>query len=371
MSDRSDPRALGAAVALAVAVQAVAVLAGCAPDEPFEAPEFPCTLAAEFQAELGHLDDPASIIDWQDFRNVVRMRDGRWIVRSIMVPQLFVYEPDGPFERTIGRAGEGPGEFNDPSTITVDRSDSIWVRDGGRIIVLDPEGAHARTMNAPGSEVDGFTPSNEPYALFVWAAPPDGDAVPYATVRSRDFEPVRELGPGLENRRADGRPIRMVGVGTVFESDSTVLTTAVRDRERSWIERWTPDGYEAWLYRADVWRAVGGEGAPPPRGEGSFVNLALTSDGDGGYWHVAAVRRPGLEEAEAGHYLSLEGGARTRAFASYLLHLAGDGTITGKVELPEAPQAFVDHEHLMSPRVYEETGLITMRVWRVSRECGR
>jgi hypothetical protein len=149
------------------------LVVGCAADErpDLDAPEYPCRVVVEFQAELGHVDDPAGILEWNDTRNIARTSEGRWIVRPLLVPQLLVYAPDGTFERTIGRLGEGPGEFRDHSSISVDRSDSIWVSDHGRIVVLDPSGSHARTVVNPGNHVEGFTPSNEPYSLATYGGP--------------------------------------------------------------------------------------------------------------------------------------------------------------------------------------------------------
>jgi hypothetical protein len=68
-------------------------------------------------------------------------------------------------------------------------------------------------------------------------------------------------------------------------------------------------------------------------------------------------------------FLGLEPQERTRAFASFILHMTGEGTITAVAELPEVPQEFVDHEHLASSWLYEDTGLTTLRVWRFGREC--
>jgi len=349
---------------------AAAYLLGCAPDLQPDASDFPCRVEVEFLAELGQVDDPVGIVEWHDWRNIVRTAEGRWIVRPLLVPQLLLYAPDGSFERTIGRAGDGPGEFRDHSRISVDRSDSIWVSDQGRAVVLDPTGSHARTIVNPGYAVEGFTPSNEPYSLLVRVFEPRGDPHPYVIVRSRDLEPRRGFGPGLDDPRTDGRTIRAVGTGTVFDSDSTLLTDLVEDRDRGWIDRWTPTGHEPWLHRLDVWRAIGEDEDPPPWDEGSFINLGVTSDNVGGFWSVAVVERPTPGEPEARHFLDFEPQERTRAFASFLLHITGEGTITAVTELPEAPREFVDHEHLAGPWLYEDTGLITMRVWRFRRECG-
>lgn len=55
-----------------------------------------------------------------------------------------VFDADGRFVRTIGKRGQGPGEFMGVFSIAVDERDSIHVFHGGRS-VFTPSGAHVRT----------------------------------------------------------------------------------------------------------------------------------------------------------------------------------------------------------------------------------
>lgn len=363
------------------ALTAAALLAGCGTDESVDPADAVCTIAAEFQAELGHLDDPVSVVFQDDHRNVVRTLEGRWIVVGLTMPPPLLYAPDGTFEGTVGQVGDGPEEFLDPDRVVVDRTDSIWISDpGGRIVILDPRGNPARTIRSPGYVVDGFTPSNEPFSVLVRVleerrpgeSPDVRGAFPYVVVRSRDLDPKRGLGPGVEAPAAEGRTLRMTPWwGTIFVSDTVVLTRTVEDQERSWIDRWTPSGQDIWVTRRDIWRALGQDGEFEPS---AIRNLSLVEDGEGGYWNLATARR--LTEAEdlapLGETPAPE--EQPSEFASYLLHLSNDGRVTAVGEIPEADPYFeephlLDEAHVVSPWVHPETGLITLRIWRIRRDC--
>ena len=51
-----------------------------------------------------------------------------------------VYDPDSMIVHTIGRAGAGPGEFQQPMAIGVDAADRIYVAGQGRVGIFDANG---------------------------------------------------------------------------------------------------------------------------------------------------------------------------------------------------------------------------------------
>lgn len=65
----------------------------------------------------------------------------RILVADDLGPHVKVFGADGTYVRTIGRGGEGPGEFSQPWQIAVDASDSLYVWDAGhsRILVFTPD----------------------------------------------------------------------------------------------------------------------------------------------------------------------------------------------------------------------------------------
>lgn len=66
---------------------------------------------------------------------------GRILVADDLGPHVKVFGADGSYVRTIGRAGEGPGEFSQPWQLAVDAGDSLYVWDAGRsrILVFSPD----------------------------------------------------------------------------------------------------------------------------------------------------------------------------------------------------------------------------------------
>ncbi len=69
-----------------------------------------------------------------------------------------VFAPDGRHLRTIGKRGEGPGEFNFPSYAAVARDGNLYVADTGnfRIEVFDPEGGFVTMMGSVGETMGQF-----------------------------------------------------------------------------------------------------------------------------------------------------------------------------------------------------------------------
>ena len=82
--------------------------------------------------------------------------DGRLAVVNSQLQRVVLFDAEGRFQRTIGRKGDGPGEFRDPRWVYPHSGDSILVIDGQHYTsVFDGEGRYARRF-APG-EVTGVT----------------------------------------------------------------------------------------------------------------------------------------------------------------------------------------------------------------------
>lgn len=76
----------------------------------------------------------------------VRLSDGRVLVGDGMGDRLRMFAPDGRFTETVGRPGEGPGEFANLVGVRSFRGDSVVVVDfeGGRWSILGPDGRFVR-----------------------------------------------------------------------------------------------------------------------------------------------------------------------------------------------------------------------------------
>ncbi len=83
---------------------------------------------------------------------------GRVFASQPMVAEIAVFEPDGTFARTIGRRGEGPGEFRAPGAVRL-RGDTLTVLDFTRgISLLGQEGEFFRriSFHLPAPPGSGF-----------------------------------------------------------------------------------------------------------------------------------------------------------------------------------------------------------------------
>lgn len=69
-------------------------------------------------------------------------KEGNLYVTDTMNDRVEIFDADGMFLRTWGKAGDGPGYFSRPKGITVDSDGHIWVADGmqDRLQVFTPEG---------------------------------------------------------------------------------------------------------------------------------------------------------------------------------------------------------------------------------------
>ena len=66
---------------------------------------------------------------------------GRWVVLDQGFCEVKIYDPDELTMKTIGRKGEGPGEFSVPTALGLDAKDDIYVASqGGRVAVFAPDG---------------------------------------------------------------------------------------------------------------------------------------------------------------------------------------------------------------------------------------
>jgi hypothetical protein len=89
-----------------------------------------CTISAEHLATLGDVEDPTSPfgVTW-----VARDTAGFFYVAPIFLSgEIAVYGSDGRFVETIGRSGEGPGEFGQIRSLMITGGDTLHVFSDGR-----------------------------------------------------------------------------------------------------------------------------------------------------------------------------------------------------------------------------------------------
>lgn len=97
------------------------------------------------------LDTPAGI--------AIDKKNRRIIVSDAKRHCLFVYSLEGRLITTYGRRGKGPGEFNIPYGVAVDREGRIYVVDSGnfRLQILDENGNFIKSIGSVGTSPGSFS----------------------------------------------------------------------------------------------------------------------------------------------------------------------------------------------------------------------
>lgn len=96
--------------------------------------------------QLGSLDDPAG---FAPVIQIARNSNDEYVVSSgTFDGELFVYGKNGEFLRTVGRRGEGPGEFRRLQLLDFDAQDSLHAIEasGPRHSVFGPDFSFVRTV---------------------------------------------------------------------------------------------------------------------------------------------------------------------------------------------------------------------------------
>ena len=195
-----------------------------------------CRLDLVRVATLGSIDDPAGFASNVEVDHDSR---GRYIVgASADRTQFMLYDGRGRLLRTVGRRGEGPGEYRGISRVLSGPGDSIHVVDQAlaRLTVLSPEIRLVRTVSLPLSParsvilrpdrllVHARVSSMALAGLPLHLIGPDGRI-------QRSFGAADlEIRPGQEARR-----VRVIG-----RSGNDAAWSAYVDRYR--LERWGIDG---------------------------------------------------------------------------------------------------------------------------------
>lgn len=103
----------------------IRVAANLGPDRPF--PATPVRLAS--------LQPPDSALTAVPWGVVTDPGTGRIFVADMTSERVVIFEADGTFVRTIGRAGGGPGEFRSPTALAMDGSGALAVWDARRGVI--------------------------------------------------------------------------------------------------------------------------------------------------------------------------------------------------------------------------------------------
>lgn len=130
------------------------LLTGCGGGTADGAPDTDALPILSLTEELrvGSLDDPD--LGFATIGGVAVGPDGLAYVLERQAREVRVYDDRGNRVRTIGRGGEGPGEFDRPFYLGF-LGDTLWVNDGGsRVTMFDTEGEVLSTLQVPSVTID-------------------------------------------------------------------------------------------------------------------------------------------------------------------------------------------------------------------------
>jgi hypothetical protein len=212
---------------------------------------------------------------------------GTFVTTTAAFDRIAVFEPDGTLAGTIGRPGDGPGEFKRAFSPLRGPADSLYVFDmaAGRLTVFTPDRRLARTTRFPAQPT---------YVLG------DGSFVVSGQLRTRD-----QLGFPLHVLDPDGEFVRSFGTNTpVFRADISRLLDRVGGSGplgtlwttppgRIQIEEWDPTTGE--LLRSvpsgsvEWFRESAGPGGSPRDTEPDPVITQIWQGSEGFVWIVATV----------------------------------------------------------------------------------
>jgi len=99
-------------------------------------------------------------------------------VLDVRDTQIKVYDKNGTFQRVIGKAGQGPGEFGRPRNIQINSSNELMVNDSGRrkLIFLSLQGQFIRSINLEKLAFRFYCDSKEQYYAFLYILDPPNDS---------------------------------------------------------------------------------------------------------------------------------------------------------------------------------------------------
>ena len=108
-------------------------------------------------------------------RDIAIDRSNNVYLLDIQLNQVMVFDREGTFLRTIGREGEGPGEFRRPSSFFITPEGKIAVVQAmpGKIVLLNPDGTPAGEFKTPAAGDGGMR--------MFWTAGSAGNSVVLGT----------------------------------------------------------------------------------------------------------------------------------------------------------------------------------------------
>jgi len=250
------------AVALSAVVLTVSALAGGSPasaqeqiSNPAKAPSGVETIELEEMWRVGGWDDEEVLFGV--ITSIIADDSGDFYLLDSQLNEVQVYSPDGEYQNTIGREGEGPGEFRAAFNLLLLPSGNIGVLQAfpSKVIGLTPGGDPADGFELPKNEADsGFK------ALLQARHAGDNLAVIYALNQPSEAGFTQRSVLALLDSSGQNERVLYSQDSTMGASDPVIAET----EWDSFRNRWTsgPDGkvYSAadfGEYKINVWNSDG------------------------------------------------------------------------------------------------------------------
>jgi hypothetical protein len=101
--------------------------------------------SASIEVRAGAVEGPGALADVWDVEVGLQ---GELLVVQPWIHTIGVFDAQGQYLRSVGRAGDGPGEFRSLGRIGW-RADTLWVIDSGRLHLYNSSLEHLRTLTVP------------------------------------------------------------------------------------------------------------------------------------------------------------------------------------------------------------------------------
>jgi len=270
-------------------------------------------IALELVRKIGNVDTEDEHLAFNFPSDVTADKDGNIYILDSANARVQKFGPDGKYLATIGRKGQGPGEFIFPDALSLDKDGNLVVADSAqnRVHIIMGGGKDVRSFVVNEGLISGVRPL--PSGEFAGRASTYGGPRPGQSAKSvKVMRLFRRIGgdgriAGSFGLLADlGEPMTSaMGNASTFDVDAAgAILVGFNAQNR--VEKYAPDGMLLW--RADRPLAYGTEVKKKGKMEQSEGGISVSApemnscaagiavDGNGRAWVVTYARQ--LKENE-------------------------------------------------------------------------
>jgi hypothetical protein len=329
-------------------------------------------LSIEFVRTIGDVDTDDENLAFNSPIDMAVDDAGRVYVLDNGNQRIQVFGPDGRYIRTIGRKGQGPGEFSDPNSIVIDREGHLYVLDDRqkRIQVFLTDGEMLKSIRVGNLGIGRMRRLGsgalvvQSYIAWGMSGAPKQKTLPKL---------VKLLAPDLEVRLEFGEPIDYGGEITNTAGNSWQFAVDEKDHiylcfsNQNRIEKFSPEGQLLWRADRELYfpakmlqkgeQRITANSATYIAPKFNRVAVGIAADGAGRAWVVTCNRQIKKEEivttmvsgSPSGETRKIEGNTDLRKTDMYKLEVFGpDGVLLGEIPVTH----FVDMIHVHKDRLF-------------------